>query len=82
MILTEVQRPGVMLPEVCREHSVSPALVSCRRAASHNAGAGERRRSREDPTWCASCAPASRTGPHAPRHRRDQRGEPRTERKV
>ena len=27
MILTEVQQPGVTLSEVCRKHSVSPALV-------------------------------------------------------
>ena len=27
MILTEVQQQGVTLSEVCRKHSVSPALV-------------------------------------------------------
>jgi transposase-like protein len=34
MILTEVAQPGVTLSEVCRKHSVSPALVYRRRAVA------------------------------------------------
>ncbi len=37
MILTEVQQPGVTLSEVCRKHSVSPALVYRWRAVAQQA---------------------------------------------
>ena len=37
MILTEVQQPGVTLSEVCRKHSVSPALVYHWRAVAQQA---------------------------------------------
>ena len=37
MILTELQQPGVTLSEVCRKHSVSPALVYRWRAVAQQA---------------------------------------------
>ena len=37
MSLTEVQQPGVTLSEVCRKHSVSPALVYRWRAVAQQA---------------------------------------------
>ena len=37
MILTEVAQPGVTLSEVCRKHSVSPALVYRWRAVAQQA---------------------------------------------
>ena len=64
MILTEVQQPGVTLSEVCRKHSVSPALVYRWRAVAQQATTQalqkvDSRACKQSWTACAASSPRS-----------------------
>jgi transposase-like protein len=61
-ILEETRQPGVTMAEVCRKHSVSPALIY------QWGGSGERWRSRRRRRPCSRWTVAARVSPTLRRH--------------